>query len=160
VLPNELMCVEWLKRNRPSAARVSTVSSNPASHGVSVATKPATDLFGEPVMQPAARTARAHDAAKPCAAASLSATLARAPGGLEGAIRDPFRGLTTEDIERFKALGAEVCFRSDAHGEMWLVPEYTSQARREITPEHAATIARVLTVFPDARVVSFNRTNR
>ena len=69
----------------------------------------------------------------------------------------PPRGLTTEDIESFKALGTEVCLDTPHMGEIWLVPEYTSQDRRELTPEHAATLYQVLAVFPGAEVVSFEK---
>jgi len=41
-------------------------------------------------------------------------------------------------------------------GEVWLVPEPTGQPRRELTPEHAATIVRVLSAFPGSRVVALN----
>ncbi|WP_233607558.1 hypothetical protein ACIHQR_29925 [Corallococcus coralloides] len=67
------------------------------------------------------------------------------------------RGLTDEDIASFKALGAEVCFASEAYGEVWLVPAYTGQARKELTPEHAATLVRVLSAFPGSRVLSFEK---
>ncbi len=66
------------------------------------------------------------------------------------------RGFTTEDIDSFKALGLEVCLQSDSFGELWLVPAYTGQSRRELTPEHAATLLHMLTVFPDSHVVGFN----
>ncbi|CAM4542983.1 ABM domain-containing protein [Myxococcus xanthus] len=67
------------------------------------------------------------------------------------------RGLTDADIASFKALGAEVCFASEAYGEVWLVPAYTGQARKELTPEHAATLVRVLSAFPGSRVLSFTK---
>lgn len=66
------------------------------------------------------------------------------------------RGLTTEDIESFKALGVEVCLHSDTFGELWLVPAYTGQLRRELTPEHLATVLHALSVFPGSRVTGFS----
>jgi hypothetical protein len=71
--------------------------------------------------------------------------------------REPLRGYTTEDIESFKKLGVEVCLSSESFGELWLVPEYTGHDRKELTPEHAATISRVLEAFPGSRVVSFEK---
>jgi hypothetical protein len=68
---------------------------------------------------------------------------------------DQLRGFTTSDIESFRAKGIEVKLESVTCGPIWLVPAYTGQARREITPEHAATIARVLSLFPGTRVVAF-----
>jgi hypothetical protein len=73
-------------------------------------------------------------------------------------VPDPPRGLTTEDIESFRQLGVEVCLGSAAVGEVWLVPRYTATDRKELTPEHAATLCHVLRAFPGARVVSFERT--
>ena len=72
----------------------------------------------------------------------------------------PLRGLTTEDIEGFKALRVEVCLSSEAFGEVWLVPKYTEHDRKEITPEHAATISRVLEAFPGSKVVSFEKSQK
>jgi hypothetical protein len=203
-LPDELMCVEWLKRN-PGQARApvgSTATSSPTvattrmsslvAHSTPASASPAQpsltrtgvagpaestraphtsspsspgpvsaqpkDLFGAPVTdKPAARSARAGEGAKAPKAGSTAPLAAGGLGGPAAAIRDPFRGLTTEDIERFKALGTEVRFEAEGLGEWWLVPEHTGKPRKEITPEHAATIARVLNVFPGARVVSFER---
>lgn len=76
----------------------------------------------------------------------------RKPTGL-----DRIRGFTTEDIENFRAVGVEVLLRSAIYGDIWLVPEYTGLDRMEITPEHAATIARVMLVFPGSYVVSFEK---
>jgi len=76
-----------------------------------------------------------------------------APGIGLGGLRD----LSSEDIASFKALGVEVLLRSDTYGELWLVPEYTGQQRKEITPEHAATVMRVLSVFPGSQVISFEK---
>jgi hypothetical protein len=63
--------------------------------------------------------------------------------------------ITAADIASFRALRVQICFQSDELGELWLVPSYTSQARNEITPEHAATVGRVLAAFPGARVTAF-----
>lgn len=68
---------------------------------------------------------------------------------------DHLPGFTPEDIASFKALGAEVCLQSDLFGELWLVPSYTGQPRREIIPEHVATLIQVTKVFPGARVTAF-----
>ena len=71
---------------------------------------------------------------------------------------DQLRGFTTEDIESFKALGVEVLLHSETYGDVWLVPAYTGGDRKEITPEHAATLARVMSVFPGSHIVSFEKT--
>ena len=66
------------------------------------------------------------------------------------------RGFTADDIESFKALGVEVCLQSESFGELWLVPAYTGQPRRELTPEHLATVLHALSVFPGSRVTAFH----
>jgi hypothetical protein len=139
-LPDELMCVEWLKLNdhRPPPAR-----PEPAS---------AKDLFGNPVPPPPASS-------KPKVTDSPSSPEPVADAGSDpvAVARSPLRGLTTEDVASFKALGVEVCLHSEAYGELWLVPAYTGQLRKEITPEHVATIARVLDAFPGSRVTAFEK---
>jgi hypothetical protein len=40
-----------------------------------------------------------------------------------------------------------------------LVPSYTGQARKEITPEHAATLRLLLDAFPGARIAAFEKAN-
>lgn len=67
------------------------------------------------------------------------------------------RNLTDEDIASFKALGVEVCFASEGIGEVWIVPEYTEQERREIRIDHAATLTAVCAAFPGAKVTSFEK---
>jgi len=131
-LPGVLMCVEWLKKNdrRPPP--------------------PARDLFGQPLPEPPAKT---QAQPQPTAAEKPSVAVEQ-PAAVEPT---PRRGLTTEDIESFRALGVEVCVRSDDYGDLWLVPAYTGQPRKEITPEHLATIARVLDAFPGSRVVAFDK---
>jgi len=106
-LPEEFMCVEWLKANAPASA-------------------------------PAAQT--------------------DAPANGTGADRTKaLSDLTTEDIEAFKALGVEVQLTSEGYGDLWLVPAYTGLPRKEITPEHAATVMRVLRAFPGTRVVAIEK---
>lgn len=66
--------------------------------------------------------------------------------------------ITQDDIESFKSLGVEVCLQLEAIGDVWLVPRYSQQDRREITPEHAATLRLLLEAFPGARIAAFEKT--
>jgi len=174
--PDEFMCTEWLKANGHDQAKPSRVASIAASRAqdtnqkLSASSpvdmfgnpnpdyKPApkkqgsTDLFGNPVPEPK-EPKRTESKQRPTAASPSPTPAASEP--IEE--REPLRGLTTEDIDGFKALGVEVCLSSDAFGEVWLVPEYTEHDRKEITPEHAATISRVLEAFPGSKVVSFEK---
>ena len=68
----------------------------------------------------------------------------------------PWRQSTVVEIESFRALGVEICINTAAHGEIWIVPDYTEQPRGEITPEHLATIDGILDTFPGSRVVAFH----
>jgi hypothetical protein len=67
------------------------------------------------------------------------------------AAAEPLVGLRPEDLASFKALGVEVCIHSPTLGDVWLVPAYTSERRREITPEHAATLAAIVHAFPGSQ---------
>jgi len=129
-LPGEFMCVEWEKKNgrRPPP--------------------PAKDLFGQPLPDPPAK--------KPAKPEHRTAEKPTANVEQPAAV-EPRCGLTQDDIDSFRALGVEVCIRSEDYGDLWLVPAYTGQSRKEITPEHLATIARVLDAFPGSRVVAFDK---
>lgn len=129
-LPGEFMCVEWLKKNgqRPPP--------------------PAKDLFGNPLPDPPAKKP-----AKPQQPTADTPTVAVE----QPTTAEPRRGLTKDDIDSFRALGVEVCIHSEDYGDLWLVPAYTGQSRKEITPEHLATLAQVLDVFPGSKVVAFDR---
>jgi hypothetical protein len=144
-LPDELMCVEWLKAN---GHRV------PASPPAEQRPK---DLFGNPVAEkPAPRSAARSLPVVSESPRDPEATVAsETPAAIDV---DQLRGFTSEDIASFKALGVEVCLHSEAYGELWLVPAYTGRPRKEITPEHAATVMRVLSVFPGSRVTAFEKT--
>lgn len=137
-LPGELMCVEWLKKNapRPRAGRAGERSK---------------DLFGNPSPEPPVQMQTPVQSPPP--AASLGAVGPQPPTEETAPV---LRGLTTEDIEGFKDLRVEVCVRAGDHGEFWIVPVQTGRSRREVTPEHLATIARVLDVFSNSEIVAFD----
>jgi hypothetical protein len=65
--------------------------------------------------------------------------------------------ITHEELASFKALEVELCLDLDEAGPVWLVPRYTGQARKEITPEHAATLRLLLDAFPGARIAAFEK---
>ncbi len=182
-LPDQFLCVEWAAVNghrgarathgvasgeatlgmagrgeagpakaRQGTAPVAVAHDERRSTGDSSPRSQPRDLFGNPVPPPPASS-------KPKVADPLSppqpVAAASEPEAPEA--RPALRGLTTEDIASFKALGVEVCLRSEAYGELWLVPAYTGHLRKEITPEHVATIAQVVDTFPGSRVTAFDR---
>ena len=147
--PDEFMCTEWLKANGPADAEPS--AKEPASPEQTPTPEPArpTDLFGNPLPEPKPPVKGKAGPQAPPPAAHRAAD--------DSQDHPPLRGLTTEDVESFKALDVEVCVSSEALGQVWLVPEYTSKDRKEITAEHAATICRVLEAFPGSTVVAFHK---
>ena len=141
--PDQLMCTEWLKANGHQVPQDSPPPPPP----------PAKDLFGNVVPSSAPREPAGSRSLAPCPRPAAEAIL----GQPEEQPQPP--GLTAGDISSFKALGVSVCLRSEDLGEVWLVPEYTGKDRRELTPEHAATIHRVLEAFPGSKVVAFDKTD-
>jgi len=161
--PDEFMCLEWLKANghadaiSPTEPAATDVDRYVDAEQRALATSPV-DLFGNP--NPDFRKPTANEPAPPePKTPSRPPTRPRfAPDQIGAEEERPTpRGLTTDDIDSFKALGVEVCIASEAIGEVWLVPEYTGKDRKELTPEHAATICRVVEAFPGSRVVSFEK---
>jgi len=70
----------------------------------------------------------------------------------------PFaRPITEEQIKALEERGVQLCVRTDAVSELWLVPAYTGAERSEMTFRDAATIAAVCAVFPGAEVTRFER---
>ncbi|RKH04395.1 hypothetical protein [Corallococcus carmarthensis] len=145
-------CTEWLKVNRQPRAPREEVAP-PSSVPPAKSATGAVDLFGHPLTEAGSKKNAPAPASRPSPPAP-------SPNVKELDAESPLsalRGLTDEDITSFKALGAEVCFASETYGEVWLVPAYTGQARKELTPEHAATLVRVLSAFPGSRVMSFEK---
>nr|WP_233587283.1 hypothetical protein [Corallococcus sp. CA049B] len=145
-------CTEWLKVNGQAQPH-RDVATPPAPVPPAKSAPPAVDLFGHPLTEAGSKKHAPAPASKPSPPApSLDVKAPEADAPLSA-----LRGITDEDIASFKALNAEVCFRSETYGELWLVPAYTGQARKELTLEHAATLVRVLSAFPGSRVMSFEK---
>ena len=145
--PTELMCTEWLKANGHTVPQDQAATGQGPEPETPAEQKPATDLFGDPV--PEQKSPPKSTPKKQTEPAPFHTGEHEAP--------PPPPGLTTEDIASFKALGVEVCLRSEGVGELWLVAGYTGKDRKEITPEHAATLHHLLQVFPGSQVVSFDK---
>jgi hypothetical protein len=150
-LPDEFMCVEWLKANgqkvAPPAPRIETSPPKDPPAPAAKPNEPARDLFGAPV-SPAVSKEPAKKKAEPAASPSAPPDLPAAP---------PLARISDEDIASFKALGVEVCIESEGIGQVWLVPEYTGQDRKEISVEHAATLRLVVDAFPGSKVSAFEK---
>lgn len=152
------LCVEWERRNRHRLPTVSSPTNADQRDEATGATgnegrtaAVPTDLFGNPAPELAMPRHEPRAAREPATATVLPKQADDAKA------QPPRRGLTDEDIESFRALGVEVCIRSEDYGDVWLVGTYTGQPRKEITPEHLATIAQVLDVFPGSRVTAFEK---
>ena len=152
-LPDEFACTEWQKHNGPNKHTLPVVAAAPIGAGAPAPKPVACDLFGNPLPEVAP---------PPAPKVSTSAPFANRPAeaGAPTVDVDQLRGFTAEDIASFKALGVEVLLRSETYGDVWLVPTYTGRERTELTPEHVATIARVMSVFPGSHIVSFEKTTK
>ena len=148
--PGELQCVEWLRTNG---------HPTPPPDPLSV------DLFGHPLSdpKPAHKPTRAPTA--PSTGQSQQPSPDTGKSAHEGTRQPtqpvinqtalpPLGGFTIEAIESFKQLKVAICFETEL-GKFWLVPKPIDNTRREITPEHLATICHAMLAFPGARVVSF-----
>ena len=132
--PDELMCREWLKKNGQPVPAAPATTSKPA--------RPTPEADARPEKPTPLQSA-------PASGPDLSCE--------EPESRPQPPGLTAEDIASFKALGVSVCLHTEDLGELWLVSRYSGKDRRELTPEHAATLLQVLSVFPGARVTAFEK---
>ena len=148
--PGELQCVEWLRANGHPTPPIDPLSVDLFGHPTpdprpahKPTRAPTVPSAGQP-RQPSPETGKsAHEATRQTTQLVFSKTAL-----------PPLGGFTTEAIESFKQLKAAVCFDTD-FGKFWLVPEPIDSTRREITPEHLATICHAMLAFPGARVVSF-----
>jgi hypothetical protein len=132
--PDEVMCVEWLKANP-----IKPKPTHNDNH----------DLFGN-LLPP-----------RPKPVEKLQPEITQpAPSEPRPPVEVPLvRNLNDEEVASFKALGVEVCIKSEDVGDIWLVPEYTNQDRKEISVEHAATLASFCAAFPGAKVRSYEKTS-
>jgi len=113
------------------------------------------DLFGTPIQ--AERSFRGSKR-KPSTKATAQVATPAALTTPATPIRPPLvRNVTDEEIASFRALGAEVCIRSEEVGEVWVVPEYTGADRAELSVEHSITLATICAAFPGAKVVEITR---
>jgi len=136
------LCTEWLRKN-PSqrATKQSTPMASPPQ-----APPASTDLFGQVVrVQPSGTPAES----------KLSRTSAiPLPAPTAPSLARP---ITEDQIKALEALGIELCVRTDAVVELWLVPAQTGAPRNEMTFRDAAAVAAMCAVFPGAEVTQFRR---
>jgi hypothetical protein len=140
-LASEFMCVEWLKRNGrvvPHDHPAQTSSPSVTESHASMAPPAALESDQRAPTVPAAPMPLALE---PQPAAALTPRVA----------------IPQEALDSFNDLGVELCIRSEELGEVWLVPRYSGQARKEITPEHVATLRLLLEAFPGARIAAFEK---
>jgi hypothetical protein len=128
--PDQLMCVEWLKRNKPEARGDNPEDETKSEFRLEIQEPPATPKSTVPP-QP-----RLPPSDPP----------------------PPIYSLKPDAIASFKELGVEVCLASDDIGEVWIVPEYTHRNRKELSIDHAATLAALCAAFPGAKVSAFEKT--
>ena len=133
-LPDEFMCVEWLKANG---------HATPAPTRPAPTREPARDLFGRPIAEKPA----------PITAPKSVPVAVTAPSRIDVPI---VRTLADVDIMSFKALRLEVRLATEV-GDVWLVPAYTGMDRQELSVDHAALLATICSTLPGAQVTAFVR---
>ena len=141
---DELVCVEWLKHNK----KAKTAPNK----------RPLLDLFGNPLPEP--KKPKRTIPQQPLPTATPESQPEDPEEELPTIEVSQLPGLTEEDIASFKALGVEVCLDSETFGKVWLVPNLTGRDRKEVTPEHVATISRAAAAFPGSTVVSFENSQQ
>lgn len=154
VLPEEFMCVEWLKAN-----------GHPVALAVPIPPPITRNFFGDPMLSDSAPEAAQElplpptpRAVAPPPSPPVQAAPRTAPPPPHRAPRTQvLLTLRDQDIASFKALGIEVKLLDEQVGEVWLVPTYTGKDRAELSIEHAALLAAVCAAFPGASVTSFVR---
>ena len=142
--PDELMCVEWLKANDQGNQAELPEKPSPEQARKDDVER---DLFGNPLPP------RKVDASKEKVPATEPVVEAPPPRAEPPLVHN----VSDEEIASFKDLGVEVCITSEEIGEVWLVPEYTGQDRKELSVEHSATLTAICAAFPGAKVVSFDK---
>jgi hypothetical protein len=143
-LASEFMCVEWLKRNHRVVPH-----DHPAQTSSPSVTESHASMAPPAVLESDQRTPTVP------AAPMLLALESQPAAALTARVAIP-----QDALDSFMTLGVELCIRSEELGEVWLVPGYTGQARKEITPEHAATLRLLLEAFPGGRIVRFERLSK
>ena len=134
-LPDEFMCIEWLKANgHATPAPVTPVATSVVGR----------DLFGNPLTE------------SPSSVTPSPTARAEAPPVRREEV-PIVRTLADVDIASFKALGLEVRLATEDVGDVWIVPAYTGADRHELSVDHAALIAAVASAFSGARVTSLVR---
>ena len=144
-------CIEWLKVNAPNSTTASTDQRfQPSQTAQTLAPTVDRDLFGNPVQanERPRTTSSKRQRSQPEPQAPTPP-----PSGKPPLVRN----VTDEEIASFKALGAEVSIRSEALGDVHLVPKYTDLDRLEISIEHSITLTAICAAFPGAKVVAIKR---
>jgi hypothetical protein len=162
-LPDEFMCVEWLKANGEPIPAAPRPLAAPPTPSVESGSHPPAKAFlapaGAPVVAitPTARTFALTPSpspvpqrvSTPASTTRPAIQLPRAPSAQHAP--------SAADITAFKARGIEVHVATDTLGEIAIVPVYTDADRLELSIEHAALIASVCTAFPGARVTAIRK---
>lgn len=160
-LPDEFMCVEWLKANGHHVPPPPEQAAGCRPEAGGGAARPTRGP-----LQPAAFSLQPPESAPVRPRPAARSSREPEPTSPERSRPEPdprdvpvVRNLSDEDIASFKALNVEVCLATEDCGQIWLVPEYTGRAdRKEISARDAATLAAVCSAFPGARVTSFEKT--
>lgn len=164
-LPDEFMCVEWLRLNDPDAYRqqaearqggIGEVANGPQSPA-----EPATPRDRPMDPSPGANGAqRPSEAEQPAPKRHLGTAKLKVPDELATAPRafDPAL-ISDASLAELEAAGIEIEVGSADLDPVWLVPEHTGLDRAELTYRMARTLLVTMSVFPGSHLRALRRRN-
>ena len=150
-LPDELMCVEWLRVNEPEAYKrqaqsLSLVRTN------------------DPLVAPSDPLAAPVEADRPTATTGANGAQRPAESEHGGLMATPSpldpELINDEALEALEASGLECRIASADLDDVWLVPEFTDQDRHELPYRFARTLLVTMSIFPGASLREIKRKNQ
>lgn len=133
-LPDELLCIEWVKLNpkKAEAYRHEHLQPEPLPGIEPPPSKKPPPRKPDPVVQ------------------KVAARTNQSPQTIEQLVSD-------SDVASLASLGLEICIQGWSEQDLWLVPERTAHDRIELTYRDAAALANTLIAFPGARVTQIRK---
>ena len=160
-LPDELMCSEWLKVNerKPPDPPKQEKSQIFGFLGDALPCLNPTETPAAPAVDPQAPVPGPYGPEAPTVGPALASKPQTVVSGTQAyseqqakQLRDlPLEQMSLEAVESLCKLGVETQINTNSDmGEIWLVPEYTEQKRKELSYRDIRYLMLVVKVFPGA----------